>query len=1117
MSREEISSNSPVAHNPFTARQEQEARQFFRAVFEDGREAHDVATEFIRLSRALAANPNRSGTTPTPERFYQHIVNDPATGQARSRAAQAVAVHATLDEMREQNLAARSSPQARRAHLEIDSYRATDDLPRLLETPEGRTRAEHAAYLHGVNPEARDLYERGAVVVGQSVIIPRDANSAPAAAEQVRMGSLAHAVRAFTPLVGDATAREKAAEFVALGRDIAGRTADGDARLVVFQEFYRQVQRDEQGRWLPAPEQAAQLEVVLNEMRPLAAAMRAQEWTREDAEIVSLDEWEQGRETRQRDTEHESAGRLTYQMGETLEPEVDDARAAPEREATAPQLEELLQAHGTASVSYERLSFAGQPPRYPDPLTRAEALRLRYEVVPYLDRQLENGVPPAALINQLARRDAHQARAEQTAQVTKLLTERAPEANQDHPLTRAEEARALYTLQALGVPEATVALQQRGFSAHERAAALDTVGGRLAQDYRAQVGQLKTFAALEQERAALARAADAYRDQQRATPGFQARLAEVRAQETNGKQPTLRGPLAALLVNPELARAQAENAQRRDQMARSLSRVAGTEITDSASARAALTPGLRRMRTVLDGLAAERATLDLPRTTRPGERQPTPLYVAVPAQSGLRLAVGDANEYRLITATAEKAGLRLHTAASLHGPPLTADSPARAAELNFAREYVQYRLTDETTRLRNTNPLFREFATRLDQARTPAELRQTVKEIRQENYARARDPERFAGADAEARAYGLPPRHPLNGAQMKQLLLAEAPAHYNAEMRAVRRDASLSARDKQQRIQGLATGQLQPSPALQTLLTEFGRTQTRQPLQTTRNIKAFLSDYLNPPTPERNRFSRHNLYELRQQLGPAERDYLYQVIEQARQATLDAPARQHATRAQEERATASRHAPPSQELTRSTPNETRAAPTAPAKPDLRATLEERISAYLVAVVNTHGVTTLASPREGVEHAAQVSRIVKETFREQGVAPATYRLTDERLAAVAGQLVGGLPHALQQAQQKQLEALRARPAMPEIVSLAPATRTLVAAGPHAETVRGATHNALDTLVASKPEGQKQEGLKRDEPVPPWQQPPTPGTPLLPRAQEVAAAQRQQPDTRYVLRR
>lgn len=548
--------------------------------------------------------------------------------------------------------------------------------------------------------------------------------------------------------------------------------------------------------------------------------------------------------------------------------------------------------------------------------------------------------------------------------------------------------------------------------------------------------------------------------------------------------------------------------------ARAVSRVVGAEITTAEEARAALAPVTRRQQTALQMLAAERATLPLARTTRPGETFPHPLYVAQPAQPNLRLAVGNLNEYRLVTATAEKLGTPLQTYAALHGPPLAVTSPTHATKLAFARAYLAYRLTDDTTRLRNNNRLLRDFDARLTQAHTPDALRDTIKDIRQENYARARDPEHFAGADAEARAYGLPPLRPLNGAQMKHLFLAEAPAHYTAEMRDLRRTASLTARDKQAHIKDLATGQRQPSPALHTLLTEFERTQARHPVQTTRNIKAFLSDYLNPPDSGRPRFSRHNLNELRQQLAPVERDYLYQVIEQTRQAaTTHAPVKQHAAQNRPARAEVQRDTPPRPASGPTTPN-------TPAKTDdLRTALTERITSYLGEVVTTHGAAGLSTPRTSRAHAAQVSQIITETFRERGLAPATYRLNEARITAVAEQLVGSLPHALQQAYP--------RPTPPGRAARAPHTPQLTTPQTHAPhetplaTVRQATQAALAPLAAPEITGDQAQVAAGSErhapPVPGVLAAPVPAQTTPQRPQDLAARAHFPPDSRSVLRR
>lgn len=1058
---------------------EPEARQWLRGVLGDDAAAQQTAAALVNLSRSLAA-AHASRVTPeeVTHRFYQRITQDTASGQPRALTAQAAVVPEALEELREANRAAYASPQARRAHLEVEAAHPHDDPRPWLDTPDGRTRADHASQLHRLDPELRDLYERGAMVAGSAVIVPSDAHSRPDSADSINVSTFAHAVQTFAPLIGHAAAQEKAAEFVTLGRAIAGRTADGTTRLVVFNEYYRHIQRDEAGRLVPPAQQAARLDQVLDEMRPLAAALRQVEPTRPPLTTVSLTDWERGLEARQRDTEHEQAGRLTARLGDYWAVEDEAARTSPARAAFELEREELLSTPA-GSVGYERRSFAGQPPRLPDGLTPEETTRLRYETIPALDQQLENGVPVARLRQHLAQHGDAVDRLAQDAAVARRFAERVPASDSHAPVTRADTARALYTLHALGAVDAAT-LSARGFTPAERAAALDTVGGRLAQDFRTQTGRLRELGRLEQEQATLAQTATQYAQQQRLTPEFQQLREQYRTTRTAdtlalaGRSDTpqraaLREQLTALLVNPDTARAQAVNAQQLTHTTRALSQVAGHEVTTADEARLALAPRLRLMRATLDTLAAERAPLSLPRTTHPDTKYPTPLYVARADQPQLRLAVAHLNEYRVLHAAAAQHNVTLETYPALTGPPLARPASSSRVTQDFVRDYLNYRLSDPVTRLRHEQPLFREFATRLHQAQTPAELRDKLKEIRQENYARARTPERYAHETAD----GTPPRRALNGVEMRHLLLAEAPAHYTPEMREIVRATSLSARAKQEHLQDLAQGRRTPSPALQVLLSEVQRTEARHPAQTARNLNAFLSDYLNPPTASKTRFSRHNLYDLQQQLAPVERDYLYQVIERARHATLTAPLPERAP----VRAPALSHTPPvptsaapAPPVTAQTAPTVRTSapehgvasrpasgPSAPAT-KLRATLEERITAYLVEVVTTQGAQALASPREGWQHAAQVSRLIKTTLAEAGLPLARYHLTDERLAAVAGQLVGTLPHALQVPHPHQEQSARLAPSS----RLTPTADHATPERP-AATVREAARAAVAPLI------------------------------------------------------
>lgn len=209
-----------------------DARRALASLLDDERELNKSAAEFFKLGGQIA------GRAASPEErdalyrgYYERILHHPSAREDAPEVRRE-AVAETLEEMRADNLRRHSTFEAHRAHIEVESYRdARDNFRALYNPPEDRTRAEHAGHLHGVSQDARDLYERGATVYGDVLIIPHESVGKATSADQVRAGSHAQAIVEFTPLVGEERAKEVAAEFVELGHQIAGRTADGDTHL----------------------------------------------------------------------------------------------------------------------------------------------------------------------------------------------------------------------------------------------------------------------------------------------------------------------------------------------------------------------------------------------------------------------------------------------------------------------------------------------------------------------------------------------------------------------------------------------------------------------------------------------------------------------------------------------------------------------------------------------------------------------------------------------------------------------------------------------------------------------------------------------------------------------
>ena len=1030
-----------------------DARQMLAALLDDEHELATFATEFFRLGRGIAgraASPNERAAVYKSyyERILSYLTVRDGTAEVRREA-----VSRTLEEMRAENLRRHSTFEAHRAHVDVESHRSElDDLRALYEPPDGRTRAEHASFLNGVSQEARDAYERGATLYGDVLVIPRESVGKSTSADQIRAGSRAHAVREFTPLVGPDRAKEVAAEFVELGRAIAGRTADGDTRLVVFQTFYNEIAFDAStGKLRPREGQAAQIEPVLERMRVLADAMRAEEWKRDRAEFIEFGEWEQGTESGQRDAEHETHGRLTYRIESIpgLEPEQNEFD-----ELARDRAEDVREAPDgrVSSVEYERVRLDRMPPPLPAGLAEEDERRLRYEIIPSIDRRLEGGARPrdiTAWLYKEQRSDEARARDEEVAST---LSRRDPEANLEHPLTRAEELRALYVLQTLTAEAGRVAneasTKETSFAreaprtAHvfdeqlpqiaeeiarlqpterERAEAIDAVGARLAGGYRAERSRLKAFEVAEAERDRLAVEARDHESSVRASTEFQEMLLEAHAlarenslterealirgnnaryhdpqdddnrrnissyPELSGESPVLstyarlqqeheqerqrtRTTLVEKLTSPDLERERDANFAELENHQNYFRRIAGLEIANASEARDAVEPRLKRVRGVLLGLAHERAQIKV-EPTRTHQKPVAPVLVGLGANGSLLLQVENVNEYNTLVKLTRRLKLATRVYDSPHGREITGEQEERTAVYDFARDYVRFRAQDEVTRLRNEKRLFREYGARLDRAQSLEELRETISDIRRENYARATRPEQFAEDVRDAARRGEQVRRPLTTSEMRKLFLSPAPEHHTTEMRELRLSRAETGSDRQQHIRDLERGTREPSPELATLLREFDRTRHDSPLRHSRNIRAFLGDYLNPPDPHRNRFSRENLYELGKRLRPAERDYLFRVVDSTK-------------RALEQREAFSR---------------------------MRGQMEARVAAYLTDVVRAHGVKSLE--RETAHHTASVSRLIDETLQEHGYDLAAFNLNDDHINQITGRLVEELPGAI----------------------------------------------------------------------------------------------------------
>lgn len=132
------------------------------------------------------------------------------------------------------------NPRTQRAINEILSVSKSDLLLARIDQTDGRTRYEHASYLNQHSQFARDLYERGATVSGNVVLVPREKLSITAG---LNMATNQYAVKKLENIIEDRTkALELAPQLVEYGQKIAGSDADREARLKVFNWIYQSLE-----------------------------------------------------------------------------------------------------------------------------------------------------------------------------------------------------------------------------------------------------------------------------------------------------------------------------------------------------------------------------------------------------------------------------------------------------------------------------------------------------------------------------------------------------------------------------------------------------------------------------------------------------------------------------------------------------------------------------------------------------------------------------------------------------------------------------------------------------------------------------------------------------------
>src|SRR5262249_10546623 len=227
--------------------------------------------------------------------------------------------------------------------------------PLSLEAQDYRTRIEHADWLGKESPTMRDLYEHGAEIKGDTLIIPAEEYELRDDRDTPFITTLSYAQER----IGDI---EQAREFHSLAPAISGETADAKMKIAVFKSYYDRIAREERNIWFGKDWKMERWDAVrrmLEEMRVVASEMSKLE-TRESIEAVQA----------------ERIGAV---------------------DAALDRGDEII--GSGMNVSARKVNLRNESLRFPAGLSYETKERLVRLTMPEIDRRLENGVSREAVFN----------------------------------------------------------------------------------------------------------------------------------------------------------------------------------------------------------------------------------------------------------------------------------------------------------------------------------------------------------------------------------------------------------------------------------------------------------------------------------------------------------------------------------------------------------------------------------------------------------------------------------------------------------------------------------------------------------------------------------------------
>lgn len=766
------------------------------------------------------------------------------------------------------------NPRTARTVAAILGQTSTDEAMHELNFSDGRNQSEQASFLAAQSPFLREIYERGGTVADGVLTVPRENLSV---SPQIEIATTQTAVKRLTHITGDAEkAKELSPQLVEMGERIAGSNPDGQTRLKVFGWLYRVLEGKQEllatdSAQISESEQTKQTETSFSEkwqqIVELSEALAALE-PKDKLPENSFDEFRENEQTSSYKNEPDENFTESELYENTIDRETDE------------RAEEIISSAGL--IGFERIELGSDLPKIPKELSRSDFESI-LEKVSSIDSQLENGFPVREMLApfrgyiELTRFDNELRQVEE--EYVKVLFQK----NDKEILETAENYRFVAKREEM----------------RELADDKLLLGDLRIQQFKVAEKLPTNFSNNEiTEQAEQSISKNGSFDQDNQTDNSKQQKIELTADEAELKK--------LLTEEKNLSReieTLSESISEREKNFRALTELSTNEI-----------PVLRK-----NELSEKVLSLELPLSSVLREKYPelTPnernekllnantfeiqnpaeyLFVREAATKHfLILKMREIkNEYRKfegknINESADKTVAPKETsehrekikdlkslepvfAYKIQGSNkiIKAEPSERAvAGYEFVNQYIRYQLKQPETQKRRESVLYRQYAERLESAKTTQDVLLESYKVRQENHRAAGV---WKNATKEEREQI---NRPLSKNEMSLLFLEQAPRSFTAEMAFLKYNFAHYSSAKEKMTTALLEGKLEPSAEAEKLVQSLENRLVRRDLDTKHKATKHFFESLKTPNQKlfiKNEFDHQAVY---QKLPPHEKDWIY--------------------------------------------------------------------------------------------------------------------------------------------------------------------------------------------------------------------------------------------------